>query len=137
MRKFLLLAVSVMCISFFSCGKANPVPSTSFTFQADINPKYSALNIVGGYVYVSGYGVAGLIIYHSQTRGIVAFDRCSTYKAEKKCAVTVDDTGLQAVDPCSGSKFSLEDGTPVKAPATQALRSYQVVHTDFTIQVFN
>jgi nitrite reductase/ring-hydroxylating ferredoxin subunit len=137
MRKFLLLVVSIICLSFFSCGKANPVPSTSFTFQADINPKYSALNTVGGYAYVNGYGVAGLVLYHSQTRGIVAFDRCSTYQAEKKCAVSVDDSGLTLLDACSGSKFSLEDGTPVKAPATQALRSYQVVTTAFTIQVFN
>jgi nitrite reductase/ring-hydroxylating ferredoxin subunit len=137
MRKLLLLTVSIICVSFFSCGKANPVPSTSFSFQADINPQYSALNVAGGYVYVSGYGVAGLLIYRSQFHGIVAYDRCSTYQAEKKCAVTVDDTGLQAVDPCSGSKFSLEDGTPVKAPATQALRSYSVESNSFTIHVFN
>ena len=135
MRKLIIIILTGIC--FFSCGKANPVPNTSFSFQADINPKYSALNTVGGYVYVNGYGVAGLILYHSQTRGIVAFDRCSTYQPEKKCAVTVDDTGLQVVDPCSGAKFSLEDGTPVKAPATQALRSYQVSTTQFTIQVFN
>jgi nitrite reductase/ring-hydroxylating ferredoxin subunit len=137
MRKSLLLMVLIICVSVFSCGKANPVPSTSFSFQADINPTYSALNSPGGYAYVNGYGVAGLLLYHSLTRGIVAYDRCSTYQAEKKCAVTVDDTGLQAVDPCSGSKFSLEDGTPVKAPATQALRSYQVLTTAFTIQVYN
>jgi nitrite reductase/ring-hydroxylating ferredoxin subunit len=135
MRKFILSLLIIICI--FSCGKGNQVPSPPFTFQADINPKYSALNSVGGHVYVAGYGVAGLLLYHSQTRGIVAYDRCSSYQPEKKCAVSVDDTGFQAVDACSGSKFSLEDGTPVKAPATQSLRSYQVATTPFTIQVFN
>jgi nitrite reductase/ring-hydroxylating ferredoxin subunit len=135
MRKFILSLLTIVCV--FSCGKGNQVPSPPFTFQADINPKYSALNSVGGHVYVAGYGVAGLLLYHSQTRGIVAYDRCSSYQPEKKCAVSVDDTGFQAVDPCSGSKFSLEDGTPVKAPATQSLRSYQVSSNQFTIQVVN
>ena len=124
-------------VCLLSCGKGDPVPSIPVNFQSPINPKYSALNSPGGYAVVNGYGVAGLILYHSQTRGIVAFDRCSSYQPEKKCAVTVDASGFTVTDPCSGSKFSLEDGTPVKAPATKALRSYQVITTDFTIQVVN
>jgi len=135
MRRLIVIILTSIC--FLSCGKGNPVPNVSVNFQADINPKYSSLNNVGGYAYVNGYGVAGLVLYHSQTRGIVAYDRCSSYMPEKKCVVSVDDTGLQVVDPCSGSKFSLEDGTPVKAPATQALKSYQVITTQFTIQVVN
>jgi nitrite reductase/ring-hydroxylating ferredoxin subunit len=134
MRKFILIILAGVCL--LSCGKGNPVPSVLVNFQSPINPQYSVLNAVGGHAYAPG-GVAGLLLYHSQTRGIVAFDRCSSYQPEKKCAVTVDDTGLTATDACSGSKFSLEDGTPVKAPATKALRSYQVITTQFTIQVVN
>ena len=134
MKKFILIILTGICL--FSCGKGNPVPSVLVNFQSPIKPQYSALNTVGGHAYAPG-GVAGLLLYHSQTRGIVAFDRCSSYQPEKKCAVTVDDTGLTATDACSGSKFSLEDGTPVKAPATKALRSYQVITTQFTIQVVN
>ncbi|MET3503018.1 nitrite reductase/ring-hydroxylating ferredoxin subunit [Mucilaginibacter rubeus] len=135
MRKLLLMILVSFCA--ISCGKqSNPVPYVSFNFQDDINPKYSALNVVGGYAYVPGYGVAGLILYHSKN-GIVAYDRCSSFMPEKKCAVTIDDTGFQVVDPCSGSKFSLEDGSPVKAPASKALRSYTVVTTPFTIRVTN
>jgi nitrite reductase/ring-hydroxylating ferredoxin subunit len=136
MRKLIIILLTGIC--FLSCGKGGTVvPSVPVNFQADINPKYTALNSPGGYVYVGGYGVAGLILYHSQTHGIVAYDRCSSYQPEKKCAVTIDDTGFQVVDPCSGSKFSLEDGSPVKAPATKILRSYQVITTQFTIQVVN
>ena len=135
MRKFILIILTGVCL--LSCGKGNPVPSVLVNFRADINPKYSRLNTVGGYYFVPGYGVAGLILYHSQTRGIVAFDACSSYQPEKKCAVTIDATGLTATDPCSGSKFSLEDGSPVKAPATKSLRSYQVSSDQFSIQVTN
>jgi nitrite reductase/ring-hydroxylating ferredoxin subunit len=134
MRKFILGILTGICL--LSCAKGNPVPSVPVNFQSPIDPNYSALRAPGGHAYAPG-GVAGLILYHSQTRGIVAFDRCSSYQPEKKCAVSIDDTGLTATDACSGSKFSLEDGTPVKAPATRALRSYQVITTDFTIQVVN
>jgi nitrite reductase/ring-hydroxylating ferredoxin subunit len=107
-------------------------------FEAPLtDPRISKLNSQGGAVLISGYGVAGLIIYRRGDGVYVAFDRCSSYQPEKKCAVTLDDTGLSATDPCSGSKFSLNDGTPVKAPATRALRSYQVTTTQFTIQVIN
>ncbi|MGN8072557.1 hypothetical protein [Mucilaginibacter sp. 22184] len=134
MRKFILIILTGACL--ISCGKGNPVPSVLVNFQSPIDPNYSALHVVGGHAYAPG-GVAGLILYYSQTRGIVAFDRCSSYQPEKKCAVTVDASGLTATDPCSGSKFSLEDGSPVKAPATKSLRSYQVITTPFTIQVVN
>ncbi|SDE54985.1 hypothetical protein SAMN05216464_107124 [Mucilaginibacter pineti] len=136
MRK--LMIVAFICLCYFSCGKATDnVPNVPVNFQADINPRYSALNSPGGYVYVNGYGIAGLIIYRTISGRYVAYDRCSSYQPEKKCAVSVDDTGLQVVDACSGSKFSLEDGTPVKAPATRSLKSYQVITTQFTIQVVN
>jgi nitrite reductase/ring-hydroxylating ferredoxin subunit len=135
MRKFIMILLTGVCL--LSCGKGDPVPSIPVNFQSPINPKYSALNSPGGYAVVSGYGVAGLILYNSQTRGIVAYDRCSSYQPEKKCAVTIDASGFTVTDPCSGSKFSLEDGTPVKAPATKSLRSYQVITTQFTIQVVN
>jgi nitrite reductase/ring-hydroxylating ferredoxin subunit len=135
MRKFIMILLTGVCL--LSCGKGDPVPSIPVNFQSPINPKYSALNSPGGYAIVNGYGVSGLILYNSQTRGIVAYDRCSSYQPEKKCAVTIDASGFTVTDPCSGSKFSLEDGTPVKAPATKSLRSYQVITTQFTIQVVN
>ncbi|MGF7042971.1 Rieske (2Fe-2S) protein [Mucilaginibacter lappiensis] len=136
MRKLILVILISIC--YFSCGKGDPVPSLPVNFEASkTDPRLSALNSQGGAVLINGYGVAGLIIYRRGDGVYVAYDRCSSYQPEKKCAVTLDDTGFTVTDPCSGSKFSLNDGTPVKAPATRALRSYQVVTTQFTIQVIN
>lgn len=137
MRKLLLMIlVSITC---FSCGKSGDnVPSVPVNFQAALGtPSLSALNVSGGAVSINGYGVAGLIIYRKINGTYAAYDRCSSYQPEKKCAVTIDNTGFTVTDPCSGSKFSLEDGTPVKAPATKALRTYRVAVTQFEIQVSN
>lgn len=122
------------------CGKGDNsyVPSVSVNFQAPLaDPKLTKLNSVGGSVVISGYGVAGLIIYRAGASSYVAFDRCSSYQPEKRCAVTIDDTGLTATDPCSGAKFLLSDGSPVKAPATRSLKPYSVYVNNFNIFVSN
>ncbi|MFC0515465.1 hypothetical protein ACFFGT_14695 [Mucilaginibacter angelicae] len=137
MRKLLLMIlVSITC---FSCGKSGDVvPSVPINYTGQkFSPPLNKLSNGGPPQFISGYGVAGLVIYKSIQGTYRAYDRCSSYQPEKKCAVNVDDTGLSLIDPCSGSKFSLEDGSPVKAPATHSLRSYQVIETQFTIQVLN
>ena len=131
--------LAFVAVLFLSCGKnSDPIPNVSVNFEASLSdPRLSGLNIAGGVVLITGYGVAGLILYHEPDGSYVAYDRCSSYKPENKCAVTLDSGHLTVTDPCSGSIFSLFDGTPVKAPATKALRSYQVITTQFTIQVVN
>jgi nitrite reductase/ring-hydroxylating ferredoxin subunit len=67
----------------------------------------------------------------------VAYDRCSSVNPQNKCAVTLDNPSLTVTDPCSGAKFSLFDGTPVKAPATKSLKSYQVTANSLYLMVTN
>ncbi|MBK0381261.1 Rieske (2Fe-2S) protein [Mucilaginibacter segetis] len=137
MRKVLTLVI--ISIIFFSCGKTEGVvPSVPVNFRASkTDPRLAALNSAGGAVTISGYGVAGLIIYRQADGSYSAYDRCSSYQPEKLCAVTIDDTGFTVTDPCSGSKFSLADGSPVKAPATRSLRPYTVNVSNFEIFVSN
>jgi nitrite reductase/ring-hydroxylating ferredoxin subunit len=137
MRK--ILALVVIGMLFFSCGKTvGVVPNVPVNVKiVKTDPRYTALNAPGGYAYISGAGVAGIIIYHRINDTYIAYDRCSSYMPEKLCAITIDDTGFTATDPCSGSKFSLEDGGPVKAPATKYLRSYTVGVSQFEINVYN
>src|SRR5690606_17046179 len=75
-------------------------------------------------------GVAGLIIYRRPDNSYVAYDRCSSVNPEQRCAIEPDDPNLTATDPCSGAKFSLYDGSPVKAPAKRPLKQYQVIITN-------
>ncbi|MBS7566008.1 hypothetical protein KHS38_16495 [Mucilaginibacter sp. Bleaf8] len=119
----------VMMMGLLGCGKGDQsyIPSVAVNFQAPLtDPRLNRLGSAGGAVIVNGYGVAGLIICRTPSGGWAAYDRCSSYQPEKRCAVNIDDTGLTATDPCSGSKFLLSDGSPVKAPATRSLRSYSI-----------
>lgn len=131
MIKNLCCVILVAAMSCLSCGKNNdPVPDVAVDFQGSLlSPQLSKLRGAGVAVTVSG-GVAGIVIYHRADGAYAAYDRCSTYQPEKKCAVTIDSDELTVTDPCSGSKFSLWDGTPVKAPASVALKSYAVTLID-------
>jgi nitrite reductase/ring-hydroxylating ferredoxin subunit len=125
MKKFLLLVV--IPLAFLSCGKRGDViPNVGVNISfVRTDPTYSALNVPTGHKLING-GVAGIILYRTINMDYVAYDRCSSYQPEKHCAVTIDESGFTATDPCSGSKFSLFDGTPAKAPATRSLKSYYV-----------
>ena len=134
-----LLIYIFVSLTFLSCGKSGDViPSVAVNFQATLtDPRLSALNVPGGAVLINGYGVAGLILYREADGSYAAYDRCSSYMPQKNCAVTLDAGNFTVTDPCSGSKFSLIDGTPVKAPATRSLRSYSISVSNFEIFVSN
>jgi nitrite reductase/ring-hydroxylating ferredoxin subunit len=136
MKKFLLLLV--IPLAFLSCGKqGDAVPSVPVNFQASLfDPRLAPLNARGGYVPIAGYGVAGLILYREPDGRYVAYDRCSSYMPQKRCAVIIDNA-FTVVDTCSGSKFLLLDGTPAKGPATKSLRSYYVTTSSSEIFVSN
>ncbi len=130
----------LILVGLVGCGKDDQsyIPSVAVNFQAPLtDPRLTKLNSAGGAVVINGYGVAGLLIYRTPGGSYVAFDRCSSYQPEKKCAVNLDDIGLTVTDPCSGSKFLLSDGSPVKAPATRSLRAYSVSVNNFNIFVSN
>ncbi|WDF54925.1 hypothetical protein [Mucilaginibacter sp. KACC 22063] len=139
--RFKLGVLLLMMVGLLSCGKGDTsgIPYVAVNFQGQLSdPNLSRLNSIGGSVVVNGYGVAGLVIFHNPSGGFAAYDRCSSYQPEKKCAVNIDpDLSSQAVDPCSGSKFALTDGSPVKGPASKSLRSYYVQVVNNSIIVNN
>ena len=132
----MLVLIALTC---FSCGKSGDlIPNVAVNFQADVNnPSLNALHSPGGAVIIPGYGVAGLIIYREPDLSYAAYDACSSYLPQNHCAVTLDNNSLTCTDPCSGSKFSLADGSPVKAPATRALKAYNINVSNFEIFVSN
>lgn len=131
--------IALLILTLAACGKqGNVVPNVSVNLQIPVNdPRVSALRNPGGAVLISGYGVSGLVLYRRTTGGYAAYDRCSAYEPEKRCAVTLDNPSLTVTDPCSGAKWSLEDGTPVKSPAVRSLKEYVVNANSFEIFVSN
>ena len=128
MRYIFFVLLGLFVIS--GCGKRQDlIPNVPVNFSLPLtDPRLSRLSSPGGAVIISGYGLAGLVIYRRPTDGqYVAYDRASSVNPQERCAVTLDDSGFTVTDPCSGAKFSLIDGTPVKAPATRSLKEYSVV----------
>ena len=135
--RFLVAAFSLLLVA---CVKndGSLVPDVFVNYSVPINdPSISVLNSPGGAVVVNGHGVAGLIIYRRSDGLYMAYDRCSTVNPEQKCAINLDNPNLTATDPCSGAKYSMYDGTPVKAPAKRSLKQYNVVVTNLYLQVIN
>jgi nitrite reductase/ring-hydroxylating ferredoxin subunit len=137
MRKFCIAAM--LMLTCFACGKGGAVvPNVSVNFEADVNdPRLAALKSPGGAVIIPGYGVAGLLLYREADMTYAAYDACSSYMPQNHCKVTLDNNTLTCTDPCSGSKFSLIDGSPAKAPATRSLRAYSINVSNFEIFVSN
>jgi len=132
--KFIGFFLVILCLS---CAKDNTgrIPNVFLNFRMSLQE--FQIKSTNGVLLVKNQGVAGLIIYKRPVGGYVAFDRCSSVNPEQKCAVEPDDPSLTATDPCSGAKFSLDDGAPVKAPAKRSLKQYQVNVTTFDLSVIN
>jgi len=125
MKKLFLLGI--IAVTFQSCVKSNSViPDVSVNIQIAVNdPRISALHVPGGAVEIGG-GVAGLILYREADDSYACYDRCSTVNPQQHNAVNLDAGNFTATDPVSGGKFSMIDGSPVKAPAVTSLKSYNV-----------
>ncbi len=134
-----LIGILLIVVLGASCAKdESMIPDLPVNFSAPLtDPRLSRLSSAGGAVTLSGYGVAGIIIYRRADNAYVAYDRCSTVNPEQKNAIVVDDPNLTATDPISGAKYSLYDGSPVKAPAKTSLKQYGVTIAGSTLQVTN
>lgn len=129
MRK--IAGLLLVLFLFSACGKqTNLVPNVGVDIIGFFTPGQLSDLKAKGAILIDG-GVAGVIIaYNVSADGsggysYKAFDRCSTVNPENKCAVTIENP-YNVVDPCSGAKYSLLDGTPTKAPAKAALRAYNI-----------
>jgi nitrite reductase/ring-hydroxylating ferredoxin subunit len=129
-----LIGLFLIVLLGTACAKEeNLIPDLPVNFSAPLtDPRLSRLSVAGGAVSLTGYGVAGIIIYHRPDNVYMAYDRCSTVNPEKKTAVTLDDPTLTVTDQVSGAKYSLYDGSPVKAPAKTSLKQYNVTITGST-----
>lgn len=132
-----LASVVLGLMLLFACSKDkdNQVPNVYVNYQVTVQ-EFGIKN-KNGVLLVNGHGVAGLLIYKNAGY-YLAYDRCSTVNPEKRCPVIPDEGGLTATDTCSGAKYSLFDGAPMKAPAKRNLKQYSVtIINNSLIQVSN
>lgn len=122
-----LAAISVCGILLSQCRKVpdeHRVPPTDVNQTVDTSlPQFSQLGFIGGWAYLNG-GVNGLIVYRRTTDEVKAYDRQAPYRVADGCAVSVDAGETTVSDSCSGSQWSLLDGSLLKGPASVSLTTY-------------
>lgn len=132
--------ITVTLVSATSCERSNPsgIPFVPVNFQLVVsNPDFSPLLAVGGHVTIGG-GSRGIIIYRFSPEEFRAYDRHCTFQIDENCRVTVDESGIVAVDTeCCDSHFLLVDGAPIEGPANIGLHQYNTAFDGNTLSIFN
>lgn len=100
------------------------------------DPAFSPLNIISGYAYVAG-GSKGIVIFRKSQNEFLAYDRHCTYKVSEGNAVSVDASGLVAVDSKCSSKFLLTDGSVNQGPAVNPLKHYLTSFDGTVLHIYN
>ncbi len=144
LHKIGLIFLTVAFLSLnIGCRKDNPVdkliPYVFVNFSFNVTGvNYNNVNIPGNWTYVSG-GYRGIIIYHLIGDQYLAYERTSpvNFPNDFNCRVKVDESGVIAVDECSGSKFILLDGSPYEGPAVLPLKQYRTRLEGQYLHVFN
>ena len=123
---------------FFSCKKdKNEVPDVYVdVYLYTTDPAFSPLNATSGSTTVNG-GSKGIVIFRKSQNEFEAYDRHCTYNVSEGNAVSVDASGLLAVDSKCGSKFLLTDGSPNSGPASNPLKRYQTAFDGTVLHIYN
>lgn len=117
-----LSGLFLITIIILGCGKEGEMIPNIFV-EYNVTVQEFNIKAVNRVLLVPNHGVKGLMIVNTGS-GYVAFDRCSSVNPKEGCAVSPDDSGITATDPCTGAKYLLTDGSPQKAPAVRSLKSY-------------
>ncbi len=133
--------IGVLLLFVGSCKKEQDddvVPYVPVNIQANLSlPSYVNLNVVGGYVYVTG-GSRGIILYRKTQDAIMAYDRHCTYQVSEGCQMLVDTGTTQITDfGCCGSRYSIINGGVENGPASAPLRQYETSFDGTTLYVYN
>jgi nitrite reductase/ring-hydroxylating ferredoxin subunit len=99
-------------------------------------PQYQRLKLDGGYVYIEGAGLRGVILYREGENSFRAYDRACPHHPEEDCAVVqVDGSSLFMIDRCCKSTFNFYDGQPTGGPAQRPLLQYRIELTGATLKI--
>ena len=102
---------------------------------------------MGGWVYLYANPPSrGIIVYRMTQDEFKAYERTPTYKpdscsifepVEKFTKIVVDESGIMAIDTCSGSQYILLDGSVAVGPATYPLFAFRTSYDGETLHIYN
>lgn len=133
----LRVAIFIVLIACSSEPSDDPIFQPTFS-DVQLNlalPENFVLQATGGYKSI-GEGGRGIILYRKNPSSVLAFERTCSYTPNEACAtVEVHVSGLFMNDPCCGSNFRWEDGTPTGGPAWRPLQQYSATLNGNTLTV--
>lgn len=90
-------------------------------------------------LFLSGYGVKGLIIYRSVNEDYFVYDRACTYERDHSCAVNDYPSFSGVVEcPCCKSSFLLmQEGDVLQGPAAHPLVRYSAFIDGGLLKIIN
>ncbi len=101
--------------------------------------QFFPLNVIGGYTYVAGYGLKGILVYRINTNQFVALERSCTHdgcdNANAFVKVLTGNTSVK--DSICGSIFNITDGTIQNGPATVGLFQYHTSWDGNQLLIYN
>lgn len=130
--------IAFIAIALTSCQKEDtvvPYVMVDFTIYVT-DPLFIDLNAVGGWMYVSG-GSQGILLYRKSIDEVMAFDRHCTYRVSDGCQVQMESNNFTVIDSCCLSRFEINGGTVIQAPATLSLKQYHTSFDGSMLQVYN
>lgn len=132
-NKLRLIFSSILVIG---CSAAYSQASFS-TITINLNyPQYQKLKLDGGYVYVDGGGLKGIILYRANENSYLAYERaCPHHPGASGSIVQVDLSTLFMIDHSCRSTFNFSDGQPTGGPAERALIQYRVDQEGSTLKI--
>lgn len=142
MKKINFLFPVLLLLLLSSCNKDGNNNSGIPYVQVAIdiypaNPQYIDLNVIGGWLYITG-GSRGIIIYRFSQDEFYAYDRHCTYQPQNSCGkVRMDTDNITLLDTCCGSKFIIVDGSVIQGPAGLPLQRYQTYYDGTTLHITN
>ncbi len=137
-NKYLIVLFSLGLI-VTACKKKDNVPSVSVDVYLNLQlPQYINLQTPLNWIYYSGAGNRGLIIYRISPSDFCILERTCTFDPEKSSAqVQVLSDNFSCIDSTCNSKFSISDGSILNGPANQNLLQYNYDFDGVNLHIHN
>jgi hypothetical protein len=143
MKNLVLLGILIL---MFSCKKKdqesvvnNPVPYVPVNYTLYPNdPAYYKIQFIGGWMYIDGVGINGIIVYRKSEEEFLVIERTSSYLPNNASAkVKVMNDNFLLLDSVSDSRWRITDAQVSKGPAQWPLRIYGSTYFNSALRITN
>jgi Rieske Fe-S protein len=128
-KKYSFILILSVCILFFQCDKSNTQPKVDFTI-ATTDPQYADLLNIGGFDYVSQYGI---IVAHRPNN---TFTANSQYCTSDGCNLLYEGSLDYFQCPCDQSRFDYL-GRVLSPPAQAPLYHFNLTQTGTILHIYS